>query len=219
MTASTLSFAAQRDEVARCMRRLYEHGLTTTSGGNLSLRADDRHVLLTASKFDKGTLTGAQVGILTLDGANLTPELTPSIEAGMHLAIYRQRPDVTAVVHAHPVTASAFCCGTVPLDCRLLAESYAIVGDPGYAAYALMGTPELAAIVADTANRHNCVLMANHGVLTVGRSLLEAFDRLEVLETAARLNLITRQLGGAVPLTPERLAAIDSMMGRHPSSG
>ncbi len=214
MTHPAPSLVARRDEVARCMRRLYEHGLTTSGGGNISLRADDRQVLLTASKFDKGTLTGAQVGILAMDGTNLTPGLTPSIEASMHLAIYRQRPDVTAVVHAHPVTASAFCCGTIPLDCRLLVESYAMVGEPGYAAYALMGTPELATIVADTTSRHNCVLMANHGVLTVGCTLLEAFDRLEVLETAARLTLITHQLGGAAPLTPEQLATIDAMMGR-----
>ena len=77
MIVSASSFAVQREDVARYMRRLYEHGLTTTSGGNLSLRADDRHVLLTASKFDKGTLTGDQVGILTLDGDNLTPGLPP----------------------------------------------------------------------------------------------------------------------------------------------
>ena len=215
MTASVPSFAEPREEVARCMRRLYEHGLTTTSGGNISLRADDRHVLLTASKFDKGTLAGAQVGVLALDdGANLTPELSPSIEAGMHLAIYRARPDVRAVVHAHPVTASAFCCTAVPLNCRLLAEAYAVVGEPGYAAYACMGTPELAAVVADCTRTHNCVLMANHGVLAVGRNLLEAFDRLEVLENAARLNLLTRLLGGAAELTKEQLAALDALMGR-----
>ena len=102
-------FMEQRETVARFMRRLYERGLTTTSGGNISIRVDARYVLITASKFDKGTLTGSQVGVLSIDGENLTPELPPSIEAGMHLEIYRRRRAVAAVVHAHPTAASAFC--------------------------------------------------------------------------------------------------------------
>ncbi|MBI4976498.1 MAG: class II aldolase/adducin family protein [Spirochaetes bacterium] len=209
-----MKYKNERTAVADCMRRLYRQGLTTTSGGNISLRVTDEHVLLTASKFDKGELNAGQVGILKMTGENLTPELSPSIEAGMHLAIYKCRPDIRAVVHAHPVTASAFTASKTPLNTRLIAESYAIVGTPGYAPYALMGTPALASSVAETARSHNCILMANHGVIALGKSLIEAFDRLEVLEAAARLSVIAAQIGNTVELDEKQLDEIDGLMGR-----
>jgi len=205
----------QRQDLAACMRRLYRQGLTTTSGGNLSLRAADGALLLTPSKLDKGRLRPEQVLILNPAGENLTPHLEPSIEAGMHGSVYAACPRVHAIVHAHPTCATAFCASATPLNVRLTAEAYAILGEPVRAAYARMGTPELAEIVAGACRGAACVLMENHGVLTTGGTLLEAFDRLEVLEQAARMTLITRLLGNVRELTPERLAALDRFMGRE----
>ena len=91
-----------RSEAARFMRRLYRQGLTTTSGGNLSLRVSTAEIVLTGSRSDKGRLTARQVGVLTLQGENRTPEVVPSIEAAMHLELYRRYPEIGAVVHAHP---------------------------------------------------------------------------------------------------------------------
>ena len=206
---------AQRQSVADFMQRLYHRQLTTASGGNISVRAGDGHILLTASKLDKGHLTGEQVGVLTLDGENLTPELTPSIEAGMHLAIYQRHPAIRAVVHAHPVTATAFCASRRAINCRYIAEAYAIIGDPAVAPYARMGTPELAEHAADAAGQASCVLLENHGILTTGKDLLTAFDRLELVEIAARTTMILEQLGGAQELTPAQQAELDEMVGRH----
>ena len=207
-------YSAERTDVARFMRRLYRQGLTTTSGGNVSMRAGDGHILLTASKFDKGELQAEHVGIMTMDGVNVTPELEPSIEVSMHLAIYRQRADVQAIVHAHPITASAFAATTRQINCCLIAESYALIGEPVYLDYALMGTAELASVVGRGIGQAACVVMANHGVLAVGKTLLQAFDRLEVLENAARQTLLARLIGNITELNSSQLAELDNLMGR-----
>ena len=211
-----MKFRDECRELASFMRRLYRQRLTTTSGGNLSLRVDEGTVLLTASKHDKARLTAEQICVLTMAGENLTPALVPSIEAGMHLAIYRRHPAVRAIVHAHPVTATAFCASRVPIDCHLIAEAYAVVGEPAWADYACMGSGGLAENVAAAVGRGACVLMANHGILATGATLLEAFDRLEVLEIAAQTTLIVRQLDGGSALSPARLAELDRLMGRPP---
>ncbi|NLF16318.1 MAG: class II aldolase/adducin family protein [Lentisphaerae bacterium] len=209
-----MRFQNERDQVAYFMRRLYRQGLTTTSGGNLSCRAGEAHVVLTPSAIDKGEMQAEQVGILTLAGVNETPELRPSIEAAMHLAIYRSHPEVRAIVHAHPVTASFFCACAEGIDTHLTAEAYALLGDPVMAEYARMGTADLAAAVSAGVARGVCVLLRNHGVLTVGDTLLQAFDRLEVLEVAARQTLMARPACMVRRLDPAQRRELDRFMGR-----
>lgn len=205
----------RKQAVAEFMRRLYARGLTTTSGGNVSLRVSAERILLTASGTDKASLGPDEVAELDLDGTNLTPPLKPSIESEMHLAIYRRHPAVQAILHAHPPCASAFTASRVPLNTRLVAEAYAVLGEPAVAPYARMGTPELAESAARALDGPSpCVLLANHGVLCVGRTLLEAFDRVEVLEQAARIQLYVTRLGEAVEMSPQQCCDIDAMMQR-----
>ena len=199
-----------REEVAALMRRLYSRGLTTTSGGNVSLRVGD-HILVTASQYDKATVSGKQVAVVTLCGDNLTHGLRPSIETDMHLSIYRQRPDVRAVVHAHPPTATAFSATTEHINCRLTAEAYFIIGEPRLLPYACMGSSELAAIVAENMGDAVCALLENHGILTVGESLIEAFDRLEVLEEAAKMTVAARLIGTVHELSADRCSELDAL--------
>lgn len=205
-------FNEARNEVACFMRRLYNQRLTTCSGGNISFRADSSHIVITPSSLDKGLITAEQIGILSLDGRNQTPELKPSIETEMHLSIYRRRKDVQAIVHAHPPLSSSFAATGKMINTRLLAESWMVLGAPRVAPYALMGTQALAESVASTLDGCNVILMENHGALTVGKSLLQAFDRMEVLEAAARITLTTQTLGLVRELTAAQLAAIDAMM-------
>jgi len=101
-------YKSERKEVAHFMRRLYKHGLTTTSGGNISLRLSDDLILITPTATDKGRMKWKEVGIVNIFGENFTPQLKPSIETAMHLAIYKRKNDVSAIVHAHPVFASLF---------------------------------------------------------------------------------------------------------------
>ena len=207
-------FEHEREQVAYFMRRLYREGLTTTSGGKLSCRAGEAHIALTPSAVDKGEMQADQVGILGLDGTNETPALRPSIESAMHLAIYRQHPRVQAIVHAHPLTASFFCACTDPINTHLTAEAYVILGEPVMTEYHRMGTPELAAAVADGVGRGVCVLLRNHGVLTVGETLLQAFDRLEVLEVAARQTLLRPNRAPLHELTTLQRRELDQYVGR-----
>ena len=206
---------AQKQAVAACMNRLYQRGLTTTSGGNISMRVEPELILLTPSATDKGNMAAAEIAEIGLDGVNRTPHLRPSIETEMHLEVYRRHPGVQTIVHAHPPMASAFVAARKPINVRLIAEAYAVVGEPALAPYAPSGSAELASVVAGSLNdRTFCVLMENHGVLCTGNTLLQAFDRIEVLENAARINLYVAQLGGGVELDAVQLRDLDAMMGR-----
>ena len=123
-------YKSERKEVAHFMRRLYKHGLTTTSGGNISLRLSDDLILITPTATDKGRMKWKEVGIVNIFGENFTPQLKPSIETAMHLAIYKRKNDVSAIVHAHPVFASLFTAIKAKINTNLTSEAKAILGDP-----------------------------------------------------------------------------------------
>lgn len=206
-------YEKERNEVAYFMRRLYRQFLTTTSGGNISRRLPDGNIAITASQSDKGEQHPETVGIVMPDGESLTPELKLSIETGLHLAVYKVRPDIGAIVHAHPVTATFFTFTERPINLKLTAEAYAVAGSVVRIPYALMGTPELAALAAESMRNCDCGLMDNHGVITVGKNLLSAFDKMELLECAAKQTLMSY----TVPvreLTPAQLEELDRFTGR-----
>ena len=204
-------YKKERKEVARFMRRLYNHGLTTTSGGNISLRISDDIVLITPSATDKGTMKWKEIGLMTIRGKNLTPELKPSMESRMHLSIYRKKKNVRAVVHAHPVFASSFTATKCEIDTTLTAEAAAILGTPLMVPYALMGTVDLANVVSESIRKSEILLLENHGVLTTGTTLLQAFDRIEVLENAAKMTLIVEITRKKSPLTRTRVMEIEKI--------
>jgi L-fuculose-phosphate aldolase len=194
------------DEIAYFMCRLYQQGLTTTSGGNISARYGE-NILITPSATDKGRMKCSEIGMLNMDCGIVGAEFKPTIESRMHLEIYKRRPDVKAVVHAHPVTASAFAASSHPIGTKYLAESLVILGDIAYAPYARMGSNELAEVVGDAAEKSNCIVMRNHGVIALGDNLLQAFDRLEVMENAAKITLICQGAlaGDSVELSNEQV--------------
>lgn len=192
-----------KKEMAYFMRRLYKQGLTTACGGNISLRYQD-FILMTASQTDKGRMGSTEICELNLSGRPLNPEIKVSMEAAMHLAIYAARPDVTAIIHAHPPMASAHTVTYSAINTRLTAEAWIVLGEPIFADYALPGSEELAAKVAAKIGEAKVVLLKNHGALTVGNSLIQAFDRMEVLENTARIQLFA-QLAGR----PQQLSAAD----------
>jgi L-fuculose-phosphate aldolase len=203
-------YKLERKEVARFMRRLYKHGLTTTSGGNVSLRISGYLIAITPSATDKGSMKWKEVGLMNMKGENLTTDLKPSIESVMHLYIYKKK-DVKAIVHAHPTFATAFTAMGNKINTNLTAEACAILGEPLFVPYALMGTEELAQLVADKILQSDILLLENHGILTVGSNLLQAFDRLEVLENAAKMTFITGIMGNKRPLTKARISELEKM--------
>ena len=193
------------------MRRLYKQGLTTTSGGNISIRANDDIIIISPSGTDKGRMKWKEAGIMNMLGENLTPELKLSTEYEMHLMIYRIRQDVNAIVHAHPLFSTSFTAMKHSIDTSLTAEARAICGEPRLVPYALTGTKELAELAAENIEHSDILLLENHGILTTGAGILEAFDRLEVLEQAAKMTLITELCGRKKPLGKIRLRELDRM--------
>ena len=202
-------YKKERKEVARFMRRLYKQGLTSTSGGNISLRISDDLIAITPSATDKGRMRWQEVGIMNIMGENLTPDLKPSIESGMHLAIYKRKTEIKAIVHAHPVCASSFTAMKSRIETDLTAEACAILGTPAVVPYALMGTADLANLAAQNIENSDILLLENHGVLTTGANLLQAFDKTEVLENAARMTLIVNLTKKKSPLTRARASEIE----------
>jgi L-fuculose-phosphate aldolase len=205
----TKEYKAERKKIAGFMRRLYKQKLTTTSGGNISMRIKDDIIAITASATDKGRMRWKDVGLMNMSGENLTPGLKPSIEAGMHIAIYKKKKDAAAIVHAHPVYSSAYTAIKCKINTYLTAEACAILGEPLVVPYALMGTHELAEIVSDNILNCDILLLENHGVLAAGSDLLQAFDKIEVLENAATMTLIVEIAKKKSPLSKTRIMEIE----------
>ena len=206
-----MKYKKERKEVACFMRRLYKKGLTTTSGGNISLRISDDLIAITPSATDKSLMRWKEVGVMSLLGENLTPDLKPSIENALHINIYKKNKDMTAIVHAHPVFASSFTAMKSTINTSLTAEARAICGEPRFVPYALMGSEELANIVAQNSTESDILLLENHGIITTGSTLLQAFEKIEVLENAAKMTLIVEMTGKKKVLSTGRLREIEKL--------
>ena len=210
-----------RHEIVRVGRLLYERGLIVAGDGNISARLDGGLVLTTPSGSCKGMLDPADMVVVDLDGRPRGEGRRPSSELQMHLAVYRSRPDVQAVVHAHPPIAVACTLAGVRMDECVLPEVILTLGAVPTAPFALTGTIEMFDAIAPFLPHHNAILLTHHGALTVGDTPLRAFMRMEQVEHTARILLAAHQLGGARPLPPERLAQLDELrikLGGHPEA-
>lgn len=189
-----------RDAILQTMDRIYRLRMTTTSGGNLSILDDDGSVWITPARVDKGGLRRDDIVRVRPDGSAEGLH-QPSSELPFHRAIYQARPDLRAIVHAHPVALVAFSlCRRVP-ETRLLPATWRVCGEVGFAPYALPGSDALGRSIAGSfAAGHSCVVLENHGVVTAGSTLLEAFERFETLEFCAKTIIKASRLGTPRPL-------------------
>ncbi len=208
---SKKKYKEERKEVACFIRRLYRQGLTSTSGGNISVRVAKDIIVITPSGTDKGRMRWNEVGIMNFSGENLTPGLIPSMESKMHLSIYKKKKEVKAIIHAHPVFASSFTAMKCKINTYLTAEACAILGVPLMVPYALMGTEKLAALAAENILRSDILLLENHGVLTTGVNLLQAFDKIEVLENAAKMTLLVEITRNKSQLSKSRILELEKL--------
>ena len=201
----------ERKQVARIMRRLYKQKLTSSSGGNVSMRTADGKILLTSSQKDKSKLKWQDVAVIDSDGTLLTPDIKPSMEINIHKKIYLQRPDVFAIVHAHPIYATSYSVSTNKIYTNLTGESRFILGKIAYVEYSLMGTEELADKCAKALISTNVAIMKNHGAVCLGENLFEAFDRMEVLEYVAQMNFNLEVLKYSRPLPENEIEKVDNL--------
>lgn len=181
-------------------RRLYDRGLVGANEGNLSVRLSPQRLLCTPAGACKGLLRPADLVVIDRKG-NAIGEGRPSSEIRLHLRIYDCRPDCEAVVHAHPITATGFAVAgeTIPDD--VLPEAAYVLGSVATAPFSTPGTDEVADRIEPLLQDHKTILMSHHGAVTMGKTLADATDRMEVLERVAKIVLTARLLGGARPLS------------------
>ncbi|MEQ8788851.1 MAG: class II aldolase/adducin family protein [Pirellulaceae bacterium] len=193
-----------RDEIMQTMERIYRYRMTTTSGGNLSIREPNGDVWITPARVDKGSLTRDDIVCVKVDGSTIGPHPASS-ELPFHQAIYAARPEVRGVVHAHPVALVTFSIARQLPDTRLFHQARSVCGKVGMARYALPGSAKLGENIAGVfAQGFDCVVLENHGVVVGGESLQQAFQRFETLEFTAKTILKARLLGEVRYLTDEQ---------------
>jgi len=199
-----------RVQLVMIMNRIYHGGMTTLSGGNLSIKDDNGDIWVTPAGVDKGTLTPQDIMCVRANGTVEGPH-RPSSEFPFHRAIYVRRPDLRAIVHAHPPALVSFSIARKVPDTRIIPQAQRICGPVGYAPYALPGSEQLGENIAATfAEGYNAVLLENHGIAAGGPDLLTAFQRLETLDFCARTLLKAYGLGNVSTLNDSQLAPFDS---------
>ena len=190
-----------REEIVRLGRLLHQKDYVAATDGNLTVRLDTDRILATPTGMSKGMMDPDDMVVVDLQGRKIAGHRAVSSEIRMHLLVYRLRPDIRGVVHAHPVTATAYASAGLELNQALLSEVVLSLGSIGLARYATPGTEELATVLEPLIPHHNAILMANHGVVTYGDSLLRAYLKMETVEHFAKVALVTHLLGKQHPLS------------------
>lgn len=202
---SSIKMLHPRDEIVQTMERIYHYRMTTTSGGNLSIR-DGQDVWITPARIDKGNLNRKDIICIKPDGSSEGPH-APSSESPFHQAIYEARPDIQGIVHAHPVALVAFSvCKQVP-NTRLFHQARSVCGEAGFVPYGLPGSKALAQNIVEIFKQgFDCAIMENHGVVIGAKSLQLAFQKFETLEFTAKTIIKANSLGEIRYLTDEQIA-------------
>ena len=208
-----------RDEIVRYGRMLHEQFFVAATDGNLSVRLEDGSILCTPTCVSKGMMAVDDLVVVSGNGDLLRGHRSPSSEIAMHLLIYRMRPDVHAVVHAHPPTATGFAAAGVPLTQPLVSEIVIALGEVPLAPYATPGSPELSESLRPLIPDHDAILMANHGVVTYSSDLNSAYMKMETVEHFARVALVTQQLGSQQLLSDSEVRKLRELGRRYMQNG
>jgi len=204
---------ALRVKIAEIGRRLYPLGFVPGTDGNISVRLDENTVLITPSGIAKGALTPEDITKMDIGGGLISGK-KPSSEYLLHLCFYKNRPDVMAVIHAHPPLATGLASAGMALDRPLTSEIVITLGKVPLAEYATPGTAEVTDSIAGFVKEHNAIMLANHGVVTCGRDLETAFQRMETVEQAAKITLVAEHLGGGRLIPPDKVRKLEEMRRR-----
>ena len=212
-----------KQEICEVGHRLYDHGFVAANDGNISVKVGPNEYYCTPTGVSKGSLTPDMIIKIDGEGNKLEGKLNPSSEIKMHLRVYRERPDVNAVVHAHPPVATAFTVAGIPLDRYILPEAVLTIGDIPTCAYGTPSTMEIPDSLMPYIQEHDAFMLKNHGALTVGCDLITAYYRMETLEHYAKISLTAHLLGGAQEIPREKIDQLLDLRknyyhitGRHP---
>lgn len=203
-----------RKQIVEAGERLYRRGLVAGTDGNISVRLDDDRIMITPAGIAKGRMAPDDMVIVDINGKHLQGKNEASSERAMHLFVYRNRPEVKACVHAHPPCATAFAVAGIALAEDILPEVVLFVGGIPLTDYAPPGTDAVPRSLEPHIESNNAFLLRNHGLLTIGQSLDEAYNRHEMVEHFAKIVTLARQLGNVDSIPSEDFARLEKMRSR-----
>ena len=211
-----------KQEICEVGHRLYHHGFVAANDGNISVKLSDNEFYCTPTGVSKGSLTPDMIIKIDAEGNKLEGTLNPSSEIKMHLRVFRERPDVNAVVHAHPPVATAFTVAGIPLDRYILPEAVLTIGDIPTCAYATPSTMEIPDSLMPYIQEHDAFMLKNHGALTVGNTLTRAFFTMEEVEFNAKIMKYAMELGRIQEIPEDKMYELMDLRvkmglpGKHP---
>jgi len=191
-------------------RRVYDRGYVASNDGNISARLDKSHILITPTGVGKGFMNSADLIVIDYKGNVVKGKKKPSSESLLHLRIYKERSDVNSVCHAHPPYATGFAVACIPLNQNILPEVIISLGSIPLVPYAVTGTEEFCTPLLPILKHYDAFLLANHGALTVGRTVLDAYHKMETLEHIAKILFIAQHLGNVNKLDDKQVQVLIS---------
>jgi len=200
-----------RQEIVDIGQRTYQRGYVAATDGNISVKMPDGRLLVTPTGICLGEMRPEDLVAVDSDGAVCDPNQHPTSELPTHLEVYGQRPDVGAVIHAHPPLATAFTVAGISLAQCVIPEVVLTMGTIPTARYATPSTEKGREVVRDLIREHDALILDRHGTLTVGSDLINAYRKLEKVEHCAQVTLAARQLGNVRTLPPEEVKRLEAM--------
>ena len=214
-----------KKQICEIGKRIYDKGMVAANDGNISVKISENTFLCTPTGVSKGFMTPDYICKVDAEGKVIqaNPGFKPSSEIKMHMRVYKERPDVNSVVHAHPLYATGFAIAGIPLTQPIMPEAVIALGCVPIAEYGTPSTDEIPNAVAKYLQNYDAVLLENHGALTFSDSLLNAYHKMESVEFYARLLYISKQLGGPKELSSDQIDKLYDirrqfgLKGKHPA--
>lgn len=207
-----------RREIVAIGKKAYERGLVTATDGNISVRILEDRFLITPSGSCLGELSPEQLVYVDFEGRTLSGG-KPTGELAMHLAAYRERPDIHAVLHAHPPITTGFTIAGESLAQCVIPEVVVIFGTIPTTEYATISTEEGAKVIRELIRDHDALILDRHGTITVGKTLIDAYRKLEKVEYCAQVTLVAKQLGKVKTLSPEQIQKLEAVRQKYGYQG
>jgi L-fuculose-phosphate aldolase len=205
------SIDSLREEIIEVGKRIYARGYVASNDGNISARINDDKVLITSTGISKGFMKPEDLIIIDMDGKLIDGNKKPSSEVFMHVQIFKERPDIKSVCHAHPPYATGFAVAGIPLDKYVLPEVVITLGTIPLVEYGTTGTEEFYKPLLPLLKDFDAFLLANHGALTIGKDIFNAYYKMETLEHFAHIAFIAHQLGNVNTLNKDQVQKLFSL--------
>jgi L-fuculose-phosphate aldolase len=205
------SLVSLKKEIIEIGKRVYARGYVASNDGNISARINKKHILITPTGISKGFMKMSDLIVVDMNGKVISGKKKPSSEIQMHLHIYKERTDVNSVCHLHPPYATGFAVAGIPLDQFILQEVIITLGTIPLVPYGTTGTEELYKPLLPVLQNYDAFLLANHGALTVGTDVFNAYYKMETLEHVAQIVFIAKQLGNLNILSAEQVQKLTAL--------